>query len=90
MLTDETVLKAIGSTEPSSFNEFCGALNCDCPEERSEWAELFAVLRKLEKGKLVDVKRDGKAIEELQLTKAGANRIRDRKDSERGLLQAMR
>lgn len=89
MLTDEIVLSAIGSTEPSSFNELCSGLDRHCPEERSEWAQLFKIIKKLETAKLVEVTRDGRDIEGLQLTEAGANRIRDRKDAGRALLQVM-
>lgn len=90
MLNDEIILSAIGSTEASSFNEFCGALDRHCPEERSEWAQLFKAVRKLEAAGFIEITRDGKDIEGLQLTDAGANRIRDKKDAGRALLQAMR
>lgn len=86
MLDDDKVLMCIGSTEETSFSEFCQALAGDCPEGKDEWREMFQQLRRLESGGLIEVsKLDGK-IDGMILTEAGASRIRDKLDRRRGLL----
>lgn len=87
---EKQVLSCIGSTEPSDFNEFCSALkrNDIMPDGKSEWAELFKVLRMLEDDVMVDIERIKGKIESLQLTQLGANSIRDYASSKRGLLNA--
>lgn len=85
-MDDDKVLAAIGSTEETSFNEFCQALAGDCPDGKDEWREMFARLRRLENDGLIEVsKLDGK-IDGLILSEAGANRIRAKLDARRGLL----
>ena len=85
-MDDEKILSAIGSTEETSFSEFCQALGGDCPEGRDEWREMFQTLRRLEDEGLIDVsKLDGK-IDGMILTEAGADRIRAKMDARRGLL----
>jgi hypothetical protein len=85
-MDDDKVLAAIGSTEETSFNEFCQALADGCPDGRDEWREMFARLRRLENEGLIEVsKLDGK-IDGLILSEAGANRIRAKLDARRGLL----
>jgi hypothetical protein len=86
---EDTVLASIGSQEPSSFGEFVGALGDDRPSEKSEWRELFNILRQLEQHGFVEISRAGNLIDSLILTEAGANRIREKLDAGRGLLRAM-
>lgn len=86
-MTTDTILGAIGFTEPSSFGEFCGALGADCPEkgDRDAWRELFSTLNGLAAEGLVEIERDGRNIESIVLTEAGANYIRGKKDAARPL-----
>jgi hypothetical protein len=86
-MDEDNILAAIGSTEPSSFSEFCRALK-DCPAkgDTAAWREVFATLEWLEHQKLVIVERNGRSIESLILTEAGADRIREKLDKGRGLL----
>lgn len=85
-MDDDKVLMCIGSTEETSFNEFCQALAGDCPEGRDEWREMFKTLSRFENEGLIGVsKLDGK-IDGLILTEAGASRIRAKLDARRGLL----
>lgn len=76
---EDNILAAIGSTEPSTFNEFCAGLK-DCPAkgDRDGWREVFAALEWLEHQKLVEIERNGRSIESLMLTEAGAERVRSR------------
>jgi hypothetical protein len=70
------ILRAIPSTEPATFGEFCSAYD-DCPErgDREGWRELFGDLETLEQQGLVEIERvDGK-IESLQLTGEGAELV---------------
>ena len=85
-MEDDKVLSAIGSTSETSFSEFCQALEGDCPEGKDEWREIFQTLRRLGDEGLIEVSRDGNRIEGMILTEAGANRIRAKMDSRRGLL----
>jgi hypothetical protein len=89
-MNEDDVLAAIGSTEPSTFNEFCRALK-DCPVkgDTAGWREVFATLEWLEHQKLVVIERNGRSIESLILTDAGADRIRGKLDDGRGLLSSL-
>jgi hypothetical protein len=90
-MDENTILSAIGSTEESDFNEFCRGLGSDCPEsgDREGWREVFNHLRTLERSGFIEVSRTGNKIDSLILTEAGANRIREKLDSKRGLFGAM-
>ena len=90
MLNEEIILSAIGSQEPSTFSEFCSALDDNCPEEKSEWAKLFRALEELQRHGFVEIEKTGGKVDTLILTEAGANRIREKLDSKRGLLTRMR
>lgn len=87
---EDNILAAIGSTEPSTFNEFCRGLK-DCPPkgDTAGWREIFATLEWLEHQKLVVIERNGRSIESLILTDAGADRIRGKLDASRGLLSSL-
>ena len=89
-MDEDIVLAAIGSTEPSTFNEFCRALK-DCPikGDTAGWREVFATLEWLEHQGLVVIERSGRSIESLILTGAGADRIRAKLDKGRGLLASL-
>lgn len=66
------VLKCIGSTESSSFNEICQGLGDDCPEHRSEWGQLFRLLETAEKDGLIEIDRASNGrIDSAILTEAG-------------------
>lgn len=80
------ILDSIGSTEPSTFRELCQALEDDCPTDKEEWRKFFNLLRDLEVRDLVEVERLKGNIETLQLTTTGADAVRERLDSKRGLL----
>ena len=89
-LEENAILAAIGSTEPSTFSEFCRAYK-DCPAkgDTSAWRELFATLEWLEHQKLVVVEREERRIESLILTDEGADRIRAQMDSGRELFAVL-
>lgn len=73
------VLRAISSTEPSTFSEFCRGLS-DCPErgDREAWAEVFDTLEAVETLGLIEIERDrSNRIETLILTEAGAARVKE-------------
>ena len=84
----EVILAAIGSTEPRPFSGFCRALGDHCPDQgdTAGWRGVFQALRNAESLGLIIVRRDGKDIESLRLTEAGADRIRTKLDERRGLL----
>lgn len=99
MKTD-TLLLAIGSTNPVAFGRFCHCLGKDRPARvdpeatadeqratRRAWRELFEALEAAEKEGLLFIERaeDG-TIEQLVLSKEGADRARGLLDQERGLL----
>jgi len=90
---DEAIMFAIGSTEPSTFDEFCTGLRMSnyLPFDRSGWGKLFGAVRLLESQRLITVTREHAGahhIQTLMLTEAGAAKVRDRLDSERGLFKS--
>jgi len=87
---EDDILAAIGSTEPSSFSEFCRELK-DCPVkgDTAAWRELFATLEWLEHQKLIVIERSGRSIESLILTEHGADRVRGKLDKTRGLFRSI-
>jgi hypothetical protein len=89
-MDQDVVLAAIGSTEPSTFNEFCRSLK-DCPRkgDTAGWREVFATLERVEHQGLVVIEREERRIESLILTHAGADRIRAKLDEGRGLLEGL-
>lgn len=73
------VLRAISSTEPSTFSEFCRGLH-NCPErgDREAWAEVFDTLEAVETLGLVEIERDKHyKIETLILTEGGVARVKE-------------
>jgi hypothetical protein len=90
-MNEDTILSAIGSTEETTFHEFCSALAGDRPEQgdREGWREVFNHLRILEQHGFIKVERTQGKIDTLILTSAGANRIRSKMDAKRGLFAAM-
>lgn len=89
-MDEYTILSAIGSTDETTFGEFCSALD-GCPEsgDRAGWREVFNQLRILEQHGFIEISRTGNKIDSMILTEAGANRVRERLDKRRGLLAAM-
>lgn len=87
---EDNILAAIGSTEPSSFSEFCSGLK-DCPTkgDKAGWREVFSTLDTLERSGFVVIGRNGRSIESLILTDAGADRIRAKLDNGRGLFASL-
>lgn len=85
-MTQETILAAIGSTEETSFNEFCRALGGDCPEsgDKDGWREVFDHLRVLERHGFIEVSRVEGKIDSMILTEAGANRVREHSHALKG------
>lgn len=74
----DILLRAIGSTEASTFQEFCSALGEHCPAkgDRTGWASLFGALDEMQREVLVSVVRKDGKIEALRLTAEGAKRAR--------------
>ncbi len=91
MNDDQIILSAIGSTEETSFGEFCSALAGDCPEsgDREGWREVFNSLGSLEQQGFIEVARTDRKIDSVILTEAGADRVRARLDERRGLFASM-
>ena len=77
------ILCAIGSTEPSTFNEFLEGLNGDKPDNRDEWRVLFLTLEALEAQELVTIERVRGRIDTLILTDLGAERAREAQEQMR-------
>lgn len=77
-MDEAIILNAISYTEVSSFGEFCRALGTEKPErgDRDGWRQLFLQIEKLEADGLIAVDRLGRSIDTLQLTEAGAARVR--------------
>lgn len=85
-MTDLTVLQAIGSTEASSFSEFCRGLPSeDMPQNKAEWHSLFLRLDALGKDGFIEITKMQGKIESMILTKVGADRVRASMDQKRGL-----
>ncbi len=83
---DDDVLAAIGSTEASTFPEFCRGLASRPPKgDRDGWREVFASLERLQHQGLLTLTRNGRDVESLRLTPAGADRVRAKLDAQRGL-----
>lgn len=87
-MNENQILSAIGSTEPSTFAEFCRELK-DCPErgDTAGWREVFTLLDDLAKAGFVEVEKTDGKIDTMILTDAGADRVRGMLDSERGLFR---
>lgn len=79
-MTEQDLLDAIGSTEPSSFNEFLHALGDEAPEreDKTGWRKLFKAIEKAAEDGLIEVSRAGTKIDSLILTEAGIARVRHR------------
>lgn len=77
-MNELNILKAISSTEVSTFGEFCGALGTEKPTDRIEWRQLFLQLEKLEVDGLVEIEcaNKGGSIETLILTDSGAAAVK--------------
>lgn len=77
-MTLDRLLQAIPSTEPASFNELCRALGDDCPErgDREGWRDLFSLLEIAQESGYVDIDYVGGKVGSVQLTEAGAARVR--------------
>ncbi len=71
------ILTSIGSTEASTFREFCRELGDDKPDDRTDWHILFKTLESLEECGLVEIERSGRDIDTLILTDLGAERARE-------------
>lgn len=78
------LLTLIGSTEPTTWREFCVDLQDDRPDkgDKAGWREIFEGLEFLEKSDLITIERRNGVIEQMQLTSLGAERAREalRKD----------
>lgn len=90
-LTEEELklLSIVGSTEPSTFFEFCNGLrNIDLIPEKGDkvgWSQLFRCVNDLERREYVTVKRLKGRIESIQLTQKGADSVREFADKTRTL-----
>jgi DNA-binding PadR family transcriptional regulator len=89
---DEQLLGLIWRTEPMTFGQWCNALR-DAgmyPANKPEWASLFRRLDVLENEGLVEVERTSDdSLSQMQLTDAGADRVRASLDRNRGLFRAL-
>jgi hypothetical protein len=87
-LTIDAILSAIGSTEPSTFGEFCNALGDDCPAsgDKNGWRAVLSFISLGERSGFITVDRVGGKIDSLLLTRQGADRVRSKLDAKRGLL----
>lgn len=78
---DLQILSVIGSTEPSTFNELCNGLRRlnICPEkgDKTGWGTLFRKLGEYKAEGLVIVEMDGRNMKSFQLTKVGADKVRE-------------
>lgn len=75
-----TLLKAIGSTEPSDFNEICRALGDDCPrpsDSEYTWRDFFAALNTAQDQGLIEVDWAGNRINTVILTEAGVAKVKE-------------
>lgn len=87
------VLSLIWSTEPMEFFDLCNALRphnmCPTKGDKAGWGMLFRTIGELQSRKLVNCIRNKntKNIEQLQLTKDGANLVRSFADNNRELFR---
>jgi len=67
------LLQAIGSTEPSTFNEICRGLGDNCPErgDSQSWGQLFRMIEEAEVAQLITVSRTRGSLDSAILTEAG-------------------
>lgn len=88
---DLQILSVIGSTEASTFGELCNALRRVnlCPEkgDKTAWGMLFKKLGAYGKDGWLKIEMEGRNMKTFQLTKEGANKVRDFADSQRELFQ---
>ena len=90
------ILEAITGGGEISFGQFCSNLKPDCPragEDRDLWAALFKKLEAAARDGLVVIAREQDGadhIKWLRLTETGAEMVRGRLDSSRGLLELMK
>lgn len=88
---DLKILSVIGSTEPSTFFEFCNGLRRlnICPEkgDKAGWKQLFVKINEFGADGLIKQWKSGNNIEKIQLTKEGADKVRDFADASRELFQ---
>lgn len=71
------LLRAIGSTEATTFRELCAALKENKPNEKREWRELFIAIEHAEASGLIEVERTNGKIDVLILTPEGADKVRE-------------
>lgn len=78
MVHNITMLAAIPSTEPATFNEFLRGYD-DRPErdDKRGWAEMFTDLETLESQGLIEIDRTNGRIDTLMLTAEGADLVRN-------------
>ena len=88
--SDLEIMQHIGSTEPSTFFELCNALRTHglCPEkgDKAAWSNLFKTLNKFVAEGYATCKKHNNQIQSIQLTKEGADKIRDYADKNRPLI----
>lgn len=75
-MDQQQILKSIGSTEETTFNELCRELGDEVPTNGAEWRALFLFLDDLEEQGLVEISRAGGRIDSMILTEAGAAQVR--------------
>lgn len=74
-MTETVILRAIGR-RPTAFGHFCRSLGAHKPSDRGQWCTLFTMLTRLTDQGYVQVSKRNTRIDRLQLTNAGANRLR--------------
>lgn len=92
-LEELDLMRVIWSEEPMGFFDLCNALRIQgtCPQkgEKQEWAILFSRINVIEKLQWITCTRDGRSISTMQLTKLGADVVRNYADSKRELIQVI-
>lgn len=96
-ITDEEmkILSLVWSTEPMKFFDLCNALRphnlCPVKGDKAAWGKLFGTLGTLRQRNYLDYNKNKitHSLENLQLTKEGADLVREYADKQRGLLNSM-
>jgi len=87
---DLEIMQHIGSTEPSTFFELCNSLRthnlCPVKGDKAGWSSLFKTLHKFVADGDAVATKSGSNIQTIQLTKQGADKVREFADRNRMLL----
>ena len=88
--SDLEIMQHIGSTEPSTFFELCNSLRthnlCPVKGDKAGWSSLFKKLHKFVANGDAVATKSGSNIQTIQLTKQGADKVREFADRNRPIL----